>query len=327
MSDGYEKQQKQIDPHDRTQAISVLKSILTCRDDVLEDVLERAGIGSVSLSDYTTYNDDSNFFSSSLLGDSEHSERVGVVSASPRTPQNVPVMSTGSSSRSMASGFAAIPNTTHSTNTPDLRPFSSSFSLPPQSTRPDFMSVPADYVFREFVEAEPNSRTQENAFQSIGFQFNLQRFSHEEVRLADYQRGKTYTTSSGSQSTLITNTLPAVQFPATPPQAQPPVTPNLVSDSVYKSVLAKIIFSASMKRGTFPSKDGAVSSIGLFNFGDLSSALGEPGPDHDAFDMPFGNRKDNQLVHDMKIGATGELYVCIIIISTNSQLLTESAGI
>ena len=29
-----------------------------------------------------------------------------------------------------------------------------------------------------------------------------------------------------------------------------------------------------------------------------------------AYDLPFGVRNENQLAHDMKVGAAGELYVC-----------------
>jgi len=58
----------------------------------------------------------------------------------------------------------------------------SSFSMFSLGTK----SVP----FRPFIEKEPNSSSnQQNSFQNIGFQLPFQKFSQEELRLADYTNG------------------------------------------------------------------------------------------------------------------------------------------
>lgn len=48
-----------------------------------------------------------------------------------------------------------------------------------------------------------------------------------------------------------------------------------------------------------------------FNLNELLNAL-PTGASRDAiaFDLPFGVRSENQLAHDMRVGAAGELYVC-----------------
>lgn len=106
--------------------------------------------------------------------------------------------------------------------------------------------------------------------------------------------------------------------------AEPPITPvalprpNLFSatDHVapslfsvnncpadYHRLLGHVIEAAKGKRGGFPSG-------GAFDFHDLLSALPvHPSEDTPNYDLPFGVRSENQLAHDMRVGAAGELYV------------------
>jgi hypothetical protein len=71
----------------------------------------------------------------------------------------------------------------------------------------------------------------------------------------------------------------------------------------YCRLLNNIIAAAKCKRGGFPTQ-------GAFNIDDLLGALpmeSDAGPI--SYDLPFGVRSENQLAHDMKVGAAGELYV------------------
>jgi len=53
-------------------------------------------------------------------------------------------------------------------------------------------------AFQAYVEKEPNSTSnQQNSFQSISFQAPYQKFSPEELRLADYTQGRRYGNQSG----------------------------------------------------------------------------------------------------------------------------------
>jgi hypothetical protein len=71
----------------------------------------------------------------------------------------------------------------------------------------------------------------------------------------------------------------------------------------YRRLLNNVIDAAKSKRGGFPSR-------GAFNLDELSSALPlEPDPEPVSYSLPFGVRSENQLAHDMKVGAAGELYV------------------
>ena len=76
------------------------------------------------------------------------------------------------------------------------------------------------------------------------------------------------------------------------------------SDLEYGRLLNNIIAAARNKRGAFPSQ-------GAFNLNELLNALPvETAEEVNTYDLPFGVRNENQLAHDMKIGAAGELYVC-----------------
>ncbi|TVY16404.1 hypothetical protein LARI1_G008274 [Lachnellula arida] len=74
------------------------------------------------------------------------------------------------------------------------------------------------------------------------------------------------------------------------------------SDVEYRRLLNNIITAARNKRGAFPSR-------GAFNLDQLLNALPvEAAEEVNTYDLPFGVRNENQLAHDMKIGAAGELY-------------------
>ena len=74
------------------------------------------------------------------------------------------------------------------------------------------------------------------------------------------------------------------------------------SEGEYRRLLDSVIQAARNKRGAFPSK-------GVFGFQDMASALSIDPSESATYEMPFGVRTENQLAHDMKIGAAGELYV------------------
>lgn len=61
--------------------------------------------------------------------------------------------------------------------------------------------------FSAYVEKEPNSTSnQQNSFQSIGFQQPYQKFSPEELRLADYTQGRRYGNQSNQPGAFGANT-------------------------------------------------------------------------------------------------------------------------
>lgn len=71
----------------------------------------------------------------------------------------------------------------------------------------------------------------------------------------------------------------------------------------YCKLLEHVISAAKNKRGGFPSK-------GTFDVQDLLSALPlKLTEDPPNFDLTFGVRSENQLAHDIRVGAAGELYV------------------
>jgi hypothetical protein len=71
----------------------------------------------------------------------------------------------------------------------------------------------------------------------------------------------------------------------------------------YCRLLSNIIAAAKSKRGGFPIR-------GAFNLDDLLNALPiESDAEPISYELPFGVRSENQLAHDMKMGAAGELYV------------------
>lgn len=91
--------------------------------------------------------------------------------------------------------------------------------------------------------------------------------------------------------------------PAFPENARRPFTPG-GNQVEYRRLLNNIITAARNKRGAFPSQ-------GAFNLDELLNALPvEATREVDNYDLPFGVRNENQLAHDMKVGAAGELYVC-----------------
>jgi hypothetical protein len=83
----------------------------------------------------------------------------------------------------------------------------------------------------------------------------------------------------------------------------PPFSVNS-SQTEYRRLLNNVIAAARSKRGGFPMR-------GPFNLDGLLSALPVDSPEEPvSYDLPFGVRNENQLAHDMKVGAAGELYVC-----------------
>jgi len=74
------------------------------------------------------------------------------------------------------------------------------------------------------------------------------------------------------------------------------------SQAEYRRLLNNVISAARSKRGGFPAR-------GPFNLDGLLSALPMDSPEPVSYDLPFGVRNENQLAHDMKVGAAGELYV------------------
>jgi hypothetical protein len=71
----------------------------------------------------------------------------------------------------------------------------------------------------------------------------------------------------------------------------------------YRRLLGNVIAAAKSKRGGFPTR-------GSFNLDDLLNTLPiESDADPISYNLPFGVRSENQLAHDMKVGAAGELYV------------------
>ena len=135
----------------------------------------------------------------------------------------------------------------------------------------------------------------------------------------------TPSTQSASSSITATSTYRAsyqpsvrpqpIQFPGSPPRpSSEPVLPDNLrrqftpgsSQGEYQRLLDNTITAARNKRGAFPSQ-------GVFNLNELLNALPvEAAREVNDYDLPFGVRNENQLVHDIKVGAAGELYVCII---------------
>jgi hypothetical protein len=107
-----------------------------------------------------------------------------------------------------------------------------------------------------------------------------------------------------SQATQFLSSLPGRSLETVlPGNARSPFTPES-SQVEYRRLLDNIITAAKNKRGAFP-------SLGAFNLDELLDALPErAATEVNEYDIPFGVRNENQLAHDMKIGAAGELYVC-----------------
>lgn len=90
-------------------------------------------------------------------------------------------------------------------------------------------------------------------------------------------------------------------------------TGNDVTTFDYTRLLHRVVNSA--RASQFP-------SIGPFDFHDLAAALAEEDLDSVrppvATGLPFGSRTQNQIAHDIKIGAAGELYVRLLCYSFRS---------
>jgi hypothetical protein len=98
---------------------------------------------------------------------------------------------------------------------------------------------------------------------------------------------------------------PVFKFPSPPPSrdATPPRAEKPRHSSEYQRLLESVVQAARRKRGSFPSK-------GAFDLNNILNALPtDPSEEDTSFDTPFGVRSENQLAHDMRIGAAGELYV------------------
>jgi hypothetical protein len=98
---------------------------------------------------------------------------------------------------------------------------------------------------------------------------------------------------------------PVFKFPSPPPSrdATPPRAEKTRHSSEYQRLLETVVQAARRKRGSFPSK-------GAFDLNNILNALPtDPYEEDISFDTPFGVRSENQLAHDMRIGAAGELYV------------------
>jgi hypothetical protein len=121
------------------------------------------------------------------------------------------------------------------------------------------------------------------------------------TRQASY-RAETSTPYSRSPLDFINRSEPDLLH-APQENARLPFTPES-SREEYRRLLGNVICAARKKTGAFPSR-------GAFNLDELLNALPavEASRDANAYDFPFGVRNENQLAHDMKVGAAGELYV------------------
>lgn len=91
--------------------------------------------------------------------------------------------------------------------------------------------------------------------------------------------------------------------PSTVQSDMPLLYPSDNKQSEYCRLLSNIIAAAKSKRGGFP-------SLGVFNlyvWNECHPNEAEATPA--SYDMPFGVRTENQLAHDMRMGAAGELFV------------------
>ena len=137
--------------------------------------------------------------------------------------------------------------------------------------------------------------------------------SHSSVSIPPLRFGGTSTsnsTVSRSSSTILLPNTPRSSVSSSPsPDVSTPRGVN--TPSAYQALLSRVTLSASTK--SFPAR-------GTFNFDELRDALP---PDVQTDDSSlfssaaaFGVRSQDQLSHDMKIGAAGELFVsthCIMV--------------
>jgi hypothetical protein len=130
------------------------------------------------------------------------------------------------------------------------------------------------------------------------------------VRRNSFSTAATSTHQARNHSSVTT---PPIQLLSSPSRLNPePMLPDNARRSFtpgssqveYRRLLDNIITAARNKRGAFPCQ-------GVFNLGELLDALPvEATREVNNYDLPFGVRNENQLAHDMKVGAAGELYVC-----------------
>jgi hypothetical protein len=133
-----------------------------------------------------------------------------------------------------------------------------------------------------------------------------------EERVSSPGSGLFSTTSPPSYSTNYRAATPTYRQPFTSSFSSRPSTPRSnefthfsvnSGQAEYRRLLSNVIAAAKSKRGGFPTR-------GAFNLDDLLNALPiESDAEPICYDLPFGVRSENQLAHDMKVGAAGELYV------------------
>jgi hypothetical protein len=73
----------------------------------------------------------------------------------------------------------------------------------------------------------------------------------------------------------------------------------------YLRLLNDVVNAARDKKGVFPTK----SRFDLRSLFDSLPTDQDQGDAVNTYDMPFGVRSENQILHDMRVGAAGELYV------------------
>jgi hypothetical protein len=151
-------------------------------------------------------------------------------------------------------------------------------------------------------------------------EFDSEAYDRETLAAAQTPEGRS--SSSGSrlfsptpESSYRTNyraATPTYRQPSTYSLGSRPVTSNSNEPArfsansgqvEYHRLLSNVITAAKSKMGKFP-------SVGAFNLNELLNALPiELDAQPVSYDLPFGTRSENQLAHDMKVGAAGELYV------------------
>ncbi|RDL38725.1 uncharacterized protein BP5553_03065 [Venustampulla echinocandica] len=93
-----------------------------------------------------------------------------------------------------------------------------------------------------------------------------------------------------------------ISRPSAPQRNEPSPFSDNSGQAEYRRLLSNVIAAAKSQRGGFPTR-------GAFNLDNLLNALPiESDAEPVSYGLPFGVRSENQLAHDMKIGAVGELY-------------------
>jgi hypothetical protein len=158
-----------------------------------------------------------------------------------------------------------------------------------------------------------HQRDLENETKSVGSETQLGISTPQASTPSVQSASSAFTTASTYRAQTSSQTLAVRPLSSSTPH-RPNVEP-LVQDNIrlpftpdsgsaeYRRLLDNVISAAKNKRGGFPSQ-------GSFNLDELLNALPmEASTDERAYDLPFGVRSKNQLAHDMKVGAAGELYV------------------